>query len=382
MLLGVQLTLLIGPTVAVPAPPPLTEALVGVEVTHSDQGKSGFQLTFQVGRAGLADILDYSLLLNPLLRPFNRVILTVLFNAFPKVLMDGFITAQQLTPSNEPGGSTLTVTGEDVSVMMDLDQKTAEHVGQPESVIAFMILGRYMQYLAMPPVIIPPTSLDVPLPTDRIPVQRDTDLNYLNTLAGRFGHVFYVTPGPAPFQNTAYWGPPDRLAIPQPAISVNMGPATNVESISFQYNALAPTMVLDVLQDSTLNQSLPVITFASTRIPPLALMPALPFNLPNVRKSLLDQQGGLTIAQAYARAQAKTNASTDTVVTATGTLDAMQYGDLLTPRGIVGLRGAGFTYDGLYYVKSVTHSIKKGDYKQRFTLTREGTGSLVPFVRP
>ncbi|PJF45634.1 MAG: hypothetical protein CUN48_17895, partial [Candidatus Thermofonsia Clade 3 bacterium] len=35
--LGVQLTLLIGPTVAAPAPPLLTEALQSVEVTHSDE---------------------------------------------------------------------------------------------------------------------------------------------------------------------------------------------------------------------------------------------------------------------------------------------------------------------------------------------------------
>ena len=46
-LLGIRLTLLIGPTVAVPAPPPLIEALHEVEVTHSDDGQSGFQLTFQ-----------------------------------------------------------------------------------------------------------------------------------------------------------------------------------------------------------------------------------------------------------------------------------------------------------------------------------------------
>src|SRR5262245_46274224 len=131
MILGVHLTLMIGPTIAIPAPPTLTEALVGVEVTHSDQGKSGFQLTFQAGRSGPLDIVDQSLLLNPLTRPFNRVVLVVLFNATPRVLMDGFITQQTLSPSNEPGQSTLTLTGEDVSVMMDLDQKTADHVGQP-----------------------------------------------------------------------------------------------------------------------------------------------------------------------------------------------------------------------------------------------------------
>ena len=35
-----------------------------------------------------------------------------------------------------------------------------------------------------------------------------------------------------------------------------------------------------------------------------------------------------------------------------------------------------------YDVKSVTHNIRKGEYKQRFTLSREGTGTLTPLVRP
>ena len=66
----------------------------------------------------------------------------------------------------------------------------------------------------------------------------------------------------------------------------------------------------------------------------------------------------------------------------TGELDALEYGDILRARGLVGLRGVGFSYDGNYYVKSVSHQISKGQYKQRFTLTREGTGSLTPLVVP
>jgi hypothetical protein len=42
----------------------------------------------------------------------------------------------------------------------------------------------------------------------------------------------------------------------------------------------------------------------------------------------------------------------------------------------------GFSYDGFYYVKEVTHSIQLGQYKQRFTLTREGRGALTPAVVP
>jgi hypothetical protein len=123
MILGAHLTLLIGPTVPVPAPFDITEALDSVQVTHSDQGRSGFQLTFKIGRSGPLDLVDYPLLMNPLLRPFSRVVLVVLLNTTPKVLMDGFITRQQLSPGTEPGTATLVVTGEDVSIMMDLEEK-------------------------------------------------------------------------------------------------------------------------------------------------------------------------------------------------------------------------------------------------------------------
>ena len=84
--------------------------------------------------------------------------------------------------------------------------------------------------------------------------------------------------------------------------------------------------------------------------------------------------------QAYARAQAEMDASTDNVVEGTGVLDAICYGDLLEPRKVVGLRGAGYSYDGFYYVKSVKHEIKREEYKQHFTITREGLGALSPVV--
>jgi hypothetical protein len=381
VLLGVNLSLLIGPTVPIPAPADITEAVKSVSVTHNDEGRSGFQIVLEVGRAGPTDLLDYRLLLNPLLRPFNRVILTTLFGAVPQVLMDGVITNQQFSPGNQPGAATLTLTGEDVSVMMDMEKKRAEYPAMSEVLIALLLIGSYAQY-GLVPMVMPPPSLDQPLPTERTPVQQGTDLEYLKNMGQRYGYVFYIEHGPVPGLNFAYWGPPNRGGLLQPALSVNMGPETNVESINFTYNGMAATIVKDEIQDRLTNQKLPVMTFVSTRLPPLAAMPALPFQMPNVRTSLLDQNTGLNIIQAYARAQGITDKSVDSVVTAQGELDALRYGGLLKPRGIVGLRGAGFTYDGLYYVKSVSHSISKGQYKQRFNLTREGTGALTPVVIP
>jgi len=376
-ILGTYLTILIGQTVPVPAPLNIIEAFQSAEVTHCDEGHSGFQVTFRVGRTS-ADLLDYPLLSSALLRPSSRVVFVVTFNAVPQVLMDGIISDQQFSPGSRPGEATLTVTGEDVSIMMDMEEKTVEYPAQPEMVIALSIIASYAQYGLIPKVI-PPPSVDIPLPIERTPVQQGTDLAYLQEMAARFGYVFYITPGPAPMTNTAYWGPPERLGVPQKAISINMGPNSNADIPSFRYDSLATTFMEGQVQDRTSNQAMPVQSFASTRTP-LVSQPAWATQT-HVRRRQL-RHSGLNTMQAFARAQAATDASTDRTVEVKGTLDAARYEALLQPRGLVGLRGAGYMYDGLYYVKSVTHEISQGNYKQQFTLTREGLGAISPVVIP
>ena len=411
-LLGIHLTLMMGPGIAVPVPPTIAESLKSVSVTNNDTGRSGFSLTFEVGRSAPLDMIDYSLLLNPLLRPFTRVVLVVTFGVLPQVLADGVITNIQLSPSNEPGASTLTVTGEDVSVMMDMHELPQPWPALPANAVVSTILLKYAQY-GITPVVMPAIFPNPPSPTERVPVQTMTDLNYINFLAARQGYVFYVEPGFAPNTNFAYWGPPHvpppyRAGPPQKAITYNSGPETNASSVSFTYNALSPTLVVGTIQDSRSNFSIPVVTSPQGFRIPLASQPAIVTNFPNVRVSLLPttpQQArratsgggasgqaeefpearttsGLEVAEAIMRAQATTDASTDNVVTVSGELDALGYGDILHARGLVGLRGVGYSYGGNYYVKSVSHEISKGQYKQRFTLTREGTGSLTPLVVP
>ncbi|MFP2930343.1 hypothetical protein ACLESO_35135 [Pyxidicoccus sp. 3LG] len=380
-MLGTHLTVMMGPTVAVPVPPFVLEALESAEVDHGDEGRSGFQLTFQVGRTGQGDALESALLANPLFKPFNRVVLVMTVNLLPSVLMDGVITNIQFSPSDQPGESRLTLTGEDLSVLMDLEDKRVEHPAQDETLIALKLIGSYAQY-GLIPLVTPPLVIDPPLPIERTPVQTETDLGFLQRLAARHGYVFYLSPGPAPMTSTAWWGPPKRFDVPQPALSVNMGMATNVSSIQFQYNALAQSTYSGQVRDRQLHQTLPFQTFATLRLPPMATLPAVVAQLPYVRQQRMDDVAGLTYTQALARAQGRTDASADQVLTATGEVDVSRYGTLLRPRGVVGVRGAGYLHDGLYYVKRVSHSIKRGEYTQRFTLTREGYGSTTPVVRP
>lgn len=375
---GIRLNILIGENVPRPAPPALTEVLSEVEVTHSDEERSGFQITFRVGRSGLKDLMDYPLMSNPLIKPCNRVILSVLMGSIPRVIMDGIITRQQLLPGQQPGESLMVITGQDISVMMDREEKVVEHPLQDESTIALKIIASYAQY-GLIPVVIPPPLIDPPIPTERTPVQRGTDLKYLKDMAERFGYVFYVSPGPAPFTNTAYWGPPKRLDVPQRALSVNQGSATNVDDVRLRNEADQATFYEGNIQDRNNNQSVAVRTTGSVR-PPLSSQPALMTQSCN-RVRLFPQGNGLNATQAFARAQGMTDSSSD-VIKIDGELDTLRYGDVLTARSVVGLRGVGMSYDGLYYVKSVTYVLRKGSFKQRFSLTREGLGSTTPVLRP
>jgi hypothetical protein len=406
MLLGVHLTLLIGPTIAVPAPLPLAEALSSVEVTQNETGRSGFQLTFQVGRSGPFDLLDYNLLTNPLLRPWSRVSLLVLFNVTPTVLIDGFITQVQLTPSEDPGGSTLTVTGEDVSVMMDLQQITFPYPAMPEIVQVAAILAKYPLLGWTGAIIIPPVVPRLPVPTEEIPNQNATDYEHLHDLAAQHGYVFYVRPGPLPNTNIPYWGPavpPDAIAgaATNSALSVNMGPQTNVNSVNFTYDALAPEMITGEVVDPDFNIPVPVVFPPFSTNVPLAPIPGAAYQLMQTRFSRMEMKRPeesptmtdadrdrarvnyrARVVDAYENARSKVNDAAGRTVTASGELDALRYGGVLQARTVVGLRGVGMTFDGLYFVKAVSHSIRAGEYKQRFTLRREGVGSIVPLVRP
>jgi hypothetical protein len=231
-------------------------------------------------------------------------------------------------------------------------------------------------------MVIPPPTLDLPLPTERVPVQHGTDLAYLRDMAARYAYDFYLTPGPAPGASTAYWGPPRRLGLLQRALTFNMGPQTNLSSINFRYDALAPQKVVGRVDDRRTDQVLPLRTLASTR-PPLSRSPAL-LTQSHVRTTWRSNVGGLTATDALTRVQADTNVSADRVVTAAGEVDVIRYGGVLEARRLVGVRGVGDTFDGLYYVQQVTHVIEPGTstYRQQFTLTREGVGTLTPVVVP
>jgi hypothetical protein len=372
MLKGVSLTLLIGPLVPVPVPQVVLDALTEVEVTSAAGTASGFKLAFTLNNRST---LHTTFLLAATRTALMRVIVVVTINAVPLVLMDGVITNQQMTSGSQPGQTTLTVIGEDLTKLMDLQ----EFNGIPYPVISqnlrvMAVLSKYLM-LGLIPLVIPPISMDIPPPTGRIPSHEGTDLHYILQLAEKAGYVFYVDPGPVPGVNTAYWGPEIKVGVPQPALNLDMDAHRNVDALSFTFDSANTDLPVVMIQNPLTKVPIPIpIPKLNPLQPPLGVL-----GPPITRISIQDSAAKLSPVLALGEGLAAASKSMD-AVTASGSLDVVRYGHVLKSRKLVGVRGAGVAFDGLYFVKSVTSNIKRGEFKQSFELSRNGLVSITPVV--
>jgi hypothetical protein len=372
LLKGVNLSLMIGPAVPVAVSKDVLDALAGVQVTTSVDGPSAFQLTFNLrSRSPLQTLFMLSGGANI---PLMRVIVAVSVNGSTDVLIDGVMTNHQYTPGPS-GTDTLTITGEDLTRVMDyIDLSGIPYPCMPAEARVAIALAKYL-VLGVVPVVIPSLFVDIPIPTTRIPYHQGTDLQYVKALAEQVGYVFYHEPGPTPGSSFAYWGPEVKIGTPQSALNINMDSFTNVETLNFSFNTDKAKLPLVWIQEPISKAPIPIpIPNVGILNPPLGVVPPIPMEFVQ-----LDKGAKFSIPQALLFGVAKAGTSAESV-TANGSLNVLRYGRVLKARKLVGVRGAGDAFDGLYYVRSVTHNVKRGEYKQSFSLSRSGLLSTIPKV--
>jgi hypothetical protein len=266
--------------------------------------------------------------------------------------------------------------------MMDLiDLSGFPFPAMPAEGRVTLMIAKYTPLYRVVPLVLPSILLDVPNPAQDIPVQRGTDLTYIKQLAARVGYQFYLQPGPVPGVSVAYWGPPLRTAIPflpqPPAFAIDWDGRSNVESLQFAFDGFKKTLFVVLIQESSLLIPIPIpVPDVNPLSPPLGAKNPLPLKVSPIT-GLAKYSPLQAAAIALARAAEAAN-----VVAGSGTLDVLRYGAILPARTIVEVRGAGVTYDGQYFVDTVSHTIKPGSYKQSFTLTRNAlvAGSAIPGV--
>jgi hypothetical protein len=150
---------------------------------------------------------------------------------------------------------------------------------------------------------------------------------------------------------------------------------TNVEALTFSFDGDKKAMPIIFIHQAETHLTLPIpIPDLNPLAPPLGLLAPLPKHFPRLPKT-----AHLSPIRAVLRGLAEASKTAD-VLTATGSLDVLRYGHVLKTRGLVGVRGAGHAFDGLYFVQTVTHSLKRGEYKQSFTLSRNALISITPQV--
>jgi hypothetical protein len=374
MLNGIYLTLKVGPAVPVTVPQIVTDALTSIKVIANTDTASAFELTFTLSNQSP---LHTIFLLAAGNTPLLRVMLIVTISGSSLVLMDGVTTMMQVTPGTDTGQAILTVTGEDMTRVMDSD--TIDLSGLPYPAMApearvALIIAKYA-VLGLVPLVVPSLYPDVSSPTNSIPSHRGSDLEYVRQLAADVGYVFYIDPGPAVGTSTAYWGPEIKTGVAQPALNLNMDAFTNVESIDFNFQTGEKVLPIVYIQNALTKAPIPIpIPDVNPLQPALGATGLLP-----TRVEVLRDTAKASAMQAIGRGLAVASSSADGV-TASGSVDVLRYGRLLKARQLVGVRGAGTAFDGLYFVKSVTSTMKRGEFKQSFELTRNGLVSITSTV--
>ena len=365
MIKGITLSLMMGPGIPLPAPRAVLDALQSVKaIAESGDTQSGFELVFKVQKN--SPLVSLFMLSGGSAIPFFRVLLVVSLSGRAETLIDGVVTQTQMAPGSGGQPATLTIQGKDLSAAMDiLPFDGLPYPAMPPFARVALVLAKYA-FLGVIPKVIP--SLDEPpIPTDRIPRHKGSDLSYLRKLAEEAGYIFKMEPGPAPGTSFAYWGPQIHIGAPQPALTTDSGHADNIESISFRFDKEGSELPVVFIQNQLTKAPIPIpIPGQIPFLPPLGLVPPLPPKITPLNDTAhLSPIGALVRGFAYAARHSE-------AVRGSGKLDVLRYGRVLKAGGTVGVRGAGLAFDGLHFVDKVTSSLTRNSFKQEFALKRSG----------
>ncbi|MEA2429391.1 MAG: hypothetical protein QOF37_3019 [Thermoleophilaceae bacterium] len=278
-------------------------------------------------------------------------------------LIKAYVVDVRTHLSPAPGASTMEVVAMDASVLMSLEEKVRAWPDQSDSSIASTIFSEHG--LSANVHDSQPTRRQNELTT----IQREHDMAFVKRLAARNGYEFYVEVDDSG-QVSGHFHPPSLDEPEQGVLSVNLGPATNVDSFQARYDMMAAATA-DVRGLEVGNREVQPAQATSNEQPVLGAEPALPSDRP--RKVLLAGTGLSEGGELQTLAQAVTERSSF-AVSAEGELNGAAYGDVLRAKKPVLVRGAGQSFSGRYYVERVTHQFSGEGWIQRFKLKRNAAG--------
>lgn len=290
-------------------------------------------------------------------------------SSLPEAVLNGYVAAQNVVYADEPGASTLEVSGMDATLLMNLEEKVRQWPAMSDSAIAAAIWAEYE--------VTPMGGTTSPVLSDPegTTIQRGTDIRFLRRLAQRNGFECYVQPEGLTGLDIGYFQAPALEGSPQAVLTVATGEETNVSGFTVRYEMTRPTSakVLSLDARTKQQQSAEVSSAAARALGRTATLGRLsPTPLVQAAETALVASADLrTLAQAIVD-------RSSFVVVAEGEVGAGT--GILRPGGLVNIRGAGELYDGSYYLTRVRHRLTRTIYTQRIQAWRnavEATGAEV-----
>ncbi len=201
-------------------PRAVSDALERVEIDSAIGERGTFRLTFRLDDPTLPErfLLDSGDLF--------RVLLVLDEGRAASVVSDGVMVVHTVAVSGE-GTPTLVVSGEDLTLLMDLLDVARPFPAMPVETRVRVLLAGYAPF-GIVPLVVPPPFPSTPIPTERIPHQQGTDYDYIRSLADAVGFRFRWTRARREARRSRT-GDPNRAPIARArrSRSISTDPATS-----------------------------------------------------------------------------------------------------------------------------------------------------------
>ncbi len=349
-----------------PASATLLNAVKQVEI--EDHAVLADMMRLRLAVAVRQDGSGWTLLDDALFTRLANLSISVTIGSGPAIpLMSAYVIDVDTRFSNDPNTSELVVTAMDPTVLMHLDEKVKAWPNMMDSDVASAIFTD-ASYQFTPVVESTNWSRQE---SDHTLTQRGTDIAFLQQLAERNGYECFVEMNDAGLIE-GHFHPPRHDGQPQGTLTVNMGPATNVNAFRARFDMLGPTTAEAETVNPDDKSGQQAQADQGSQAEGMGDQPTVPADRP--RRVLLSQLAMAESGEAQRYAQAVVDRSSWSIA-ADGQLNTIAYGGVLRAKHPIMVRGVGQQFSGRYYVERVQHAIgSDGTYVQRFALRRNAVG--------
>jgi hypothetical protein len=351
-----------------PADDPLYTTLSTLEVEENVDLPSAIQLSLPVNRT---DDGDLSFVTDDRFKPFANLAVVATPEGKPdECIFDGYVLSHKLHLETGTTSSNLSVFGQDASWLMNLEEKAREWTDVTDADVAASIFSDYG---------ITPADEnsedDSPSHSEdaHTLMQRQSDIQFLRTLARRNGKICRVACGSTPGERTGYFSKPKLDGDPAITLKLNdPAGAWNVHALDLEWDVTRPTRVEtrqalfndsdeDGADGGTSDSGLALLDqrgLADFSGRPMTVMLTAPVD--DAQELTLRAESLLREAGWFVRCDGETDVSRLQAVLRAGT--------------VVQLDTAGSLHSGKYFVWSVRHTITADSHKMKFVLMRNAVG--------